>query len=196
MWILCSKRETHFLHYSHCYSMWRSFTTGIVASDSLSSKGCERHDQQPNSTEILVFKCSISNSTTIKHFYNESAKLMESYVVHFDIKGPWNLTEMASVIGVEDMVSHACLCYTPVIGVEDMVSHACLCYTPVIGVEDMVSHACLCYTPVIGVEDMVSHACLCYTQDCLTLAICSLIKPTAMEKMMSFHAKINTIMLW
>ena len=39
------------------------------------------------------------------------------------------------------------------------------------------------------------RAGLCYTRDYLTSGICSLIKPAAMEKMMSFHTKIHTVML-
>ena len=50
--------------------------------------------------------------------------------------------------------------------------------------------------PVIGVESMVTRAGLRYT-DYLTPGICSLIKPAAMEKLMSsFRAKIHTVMLW
>ena len=43
----------------------------------------------------------------MKHVYNESENLIESYAVHFDINGPSNLNEMVSVIGMEDVVSHA-----------------------------------------------------------------------------------------
>ena len=49
--------------------------------------------------------------------------------------------------------------------------------------------------PVIGVESVVTHAGLRYTRDYLTPGICSLIKPAAMEKAMSFRAKIHTVML-
>ena len=49
--------------------------------------------------------------------------------------------------------------------------------------------------PVIGVESMVTRAGLRYTRDYLTPGICSLIKPAATEKMMSFRAKIHTVML-
>ena len=43
---------------------------------------------------------------------------------------------------------------------------------------------------------MVTRAGLRYTRDYLTPGICSLIKPAAMEKMISFRAKIHTVMLW
>ena len=43
----------------------------------------------------------------MKHVYNESENLIESYAVHFDINGPSNLNEMVSVTGMEDVVSHA-----------------------------------------------------------------------------------------
>ena len=49
--------------------------------------------------------------------------------------------------------------------------------------------------PVIGVESMVTRAGLRYTRDYLTTVICSLIKPAAMEKIMSFRTKIHTVML-
>ena len=42
---------------------------------------------------------------------------------------------------------------------------------------------------------MVTRAGLRYTRDYLTSGICSLIKPAAMEKLMSFRAKIHTVML-
>ena len=48
---------------------------------------------------------------------------------------------------------------------------------------------------MIGVESMVTCTGLRYTQDYLTPGLCSLIKPTAMEKLMSFCAKIHTVML-
>ena len=38
--------------------------------------------------------------------------------------------------------------------------------------------------PVFGIESMVTRVCLCYMQDYLTPGICSLIKPTALEKLM------------
>ena len=44
--------------------------------------------------------------------YMESFNFTQSYAVHIDINGPLNLTEMVPVIGMEGMVSHACLCYT------------------------------------------------------------------------------------
>ena len=47
--------------------------------------------------------------------------------------------------------------------------------------------------PVIGIE---THAHLCYTRHYLTPGICSLIKPTAMKKLMSFPTGIYTVMLW
>ena len=46
--------------------------------------------------------------------------------------------------------------------------------------------------PVIGVESMVTRAGLRYTRDYLAPGICSLIKPAAMEKLMSFRAKIHS----
>ena len=44
----------------------------------------------------------------------------------------------------------------------------------------------------IGVESMVTRAGLRYTRDYLTPGICSIIKPAAMGKLMSFHAKIHS----
>ena len=49
--------------------------------------------------------------------------------------------------------------------------------------------------PVIGVESMVTHAGLRYRRAYLTPGICSLIKHAAMGKLMSFGAKIITVML-
>ena len=46
--------------------------------------------------------------------------------------------------------------------------------------------------PVIGVESMVTCTSLRYTWDYLMLGICGLIKPDAMEKLMSFHAIIHS----
>ena len=48
--------------------------------------------------------------------------------------------------------------------------------------------------PVIGVESMVTRAGLLYTRDYLTPGTCSLIKPAAVEKVLSFRAKIHTVM--
>ena len=45
------------------------------------------------------------------------------------------------------------------------------------------------------VESLVTRAGLRYTRDYLTPGICSLIKPAAMEKLMSFRTKIHTVML-
>ena len=47
----------------------------------------------------------------------------------------------------------------------------------------------------LGVESMVTCTGLGYTQDYLTPGICSPIKPAAMEKLMSFCAKIHTVRL-
>ena len=46
--------------------------------------------------------------------------------------------------------------------------------------------------PVIGVEIMVTRAGLRYTQDYLTPGTCIIIKPAAMEKLMSFRTKIHS----
>ena len=48
----------------------------------------------------------------MKHVYNEQAKFIESYALHFDIKGPSNLTEMMPVIGMDSMVPRNRLAYT------------------------------------------------------------------------------------
>ena len=48
---------------------------------------------------------------------------------------------------------------------------------------------------VISTESVVSRVYLCYTQDYMTAGICSLIKPTAMEKLMSFPTQIHMVML-
>ena len=45
----------------------------------------------------------------MKHIYNESVNFIETYAVHFDINESSNLTEMAPVIGMGNMVSHICL---------------------------------------------------------------------------------------
>ena len=49
--------------------------------------------------------------------------------------------------------------------------------------------------PVIGGESMMTRAGFRYTHDYLTPGICTLIKPAAMEKLMSFRAKIHAVML-
>ena len=51
------------------------------------------------------------------------------------------------------------------------------------------------YTPVIGTVSMVTRVRLRYARDYLTELICSLIKPAAVEKLMSFPAKIHTVIL-
>ena len=50
--------------------------------------------------------------------------------------------------------------------------------------------------PMIGMESMMTRAGHCYTRDYLTPGICSLIKPAAKEKLMWFHAKLHTVMLY
>ena len=47
--------------------------------------------------------------------------------------------------------------------------------------------------PLIGLASMVTRAELLYTRDYLTPGICSLIKPATMENLMSFLAKIYTV---
>ena len=49
--------------------------------------------------------------------------------------------------------------------------------------------------PVISIEAKVMWAYLCYTQDYLMPDIGYLIQPAAMEKNMSFPAKIHRVML-
>ena len=63
-------------------------------------------------TNIWVYKFSKSKSTAIKHVYNQSANLIASYVIHFDINGPSNHSGMAPVIGTKSMVARACFRYT------------------------------------------------------------------------------------
>ena len=48
---------------------------------------------------------------------------------------------------------------------------------------------------VIGMESMVTRPPLRYTWEYLPLGICSLIKPAAMAKLMSFPAKIIAVIL-
>ena len=48
-------------------------------------------DTLPHTFNIGVFKCSKSNSTTIKHIYDESANLIDSYDIAFDANDWWNL---------------------------------------------------------------------------------------------------------
>ena len=49
--------------------------------------------------------------------------------------------------------------------------------------------------PVIGMESMVTRARLRYTRDYLPPGICSLIKPAAMAKLISFPVKTIAVML-
>ena len=49
--------------------------------------------------------------------------------------------------------------------------------------------------PVPGMEGMVTPACLHHTRNYITPDICSLIKPTAMEKIMSFPTKMHALVL-
>ena len=49
--------------------------------------------------------------------------------------------------------------------------------------------------PVITTESMVTRARPSYTQDYLPPGICSLIKPAAMAKLISFPAKTIAVML-
>ena len=49
--------------------------------------------------------------------------------------------------------------------------------------------------PVIGIDSMVTHAHFRNTQGYMTLGMCSLIKPDAMEKYMPFPDQIYTVML-
>ena len=108
-------------------------------------KGRCAREALPHAFKIGMFKYDKSNSTTIKHIYNESENLNESCDVAFQSNDWWNLPWNV---------------------------------------------------PVIGVETMVPRAGLRYTRDYLTPGICNLIKPTAIEKLMSFSAKINTVMLY
>ena len=50
--------------------------------------------------------------------------------------------------------------------------------------------------PAFGMDDTVPRPRLHYTKYYLTPGICSLIKTTAIESMMSFRGLINTVMLW
>ena len=93
---------------------------------------------------VGMFKYNKTNSTTIKHICNECANLIECYDVAFDTNDWWNPFKTV---------------------------------------------------PVIGMEGMVTRACLRYTWDYLTLGICSLFKLAAMEKLISFSAKIHIVML-
>ena len=68
-------------------------------------------------TMMYVFKCGKNNSATIQHVYTESANLIESYTVDFDINGPLDLSVMVPGIGIEDIVSHDHLCYMRMVDV-------------------------------------------------------------------------------
>ena len=65
----------------------------------------------PEVFESGGFQCGESNSTGVKHTYNEFASFMESNAVWFDINGPWNLPETMPVIVIKDMLTPAHLRY-------------------------------------------------------------------------------------
>ena len=75
-------------------------------------RGRGKHDLPHEITQICVFKCGKSKSTTMKHDYNESANFIKNYDVDFDMGAPSNITEMVPVIGLEVIVSRARFRYT------------------------------------------------------------------------------------
>ena len=87
----------------HCYIMWCPLTVGNVASQCLSSRDAEhviRYLRWCEITKVLgvyAVKQFYHNETSLQEFKN----LIESYVIHYDINGPSNLTEMTPVIGME-----------------------------------------------------------------------------------------------
>ena len=56
--------------------------------------------------KIWVFEHGKINAVTMKHVDNVSVIFIESYVVHFDINGLSNLSDMEPMIGMQDMMSH------------------------------------------------------------------------------------------
>ena len=75
-------------------------------------EGCCAREGLPHAFNISVFQYSKSNSTTIKHIYNESVNFNESCDIPFDINNWWYLPWTVSLIGVESMVTQAGLRYT------------------------------------------------------------------------------------
>ena len=76
-------------------------------------KGTFAHDPLLQTFDIGMFKWGKSNSTTIKHIYNESADFIESYMLLILTSvGDWILLKWCfGVIGMVGMVSHAHLHY-------------------------------------------------------------------------------------
>ena len=72
---------------------------------------CAR-DALPHTSNIDRFKSFKNNSTTFKHIYNESAKIIEGCNVAFDTSDCCNFPWMLQVIGNESMVTRARLHYT------------------------------------------------------------------------------------
>ena len=54
----------------------------------------------------------LSNSTAIKHIYDEFANLIDNCDVAFDSNGWWNHQKTVPVIGMESIVTRARLRYT------------------------------------------------------------------------------------
>ena len=63
-------------------------------------------------SNIDGFKSVKVNSTTIKHVYNESAKITEGCNVAFHTNDYWNIPKTLPLITIESMVTCACLHYT------------------------------------------------------------------------------------
>ena len=63
----------------------------IVTSHGAPCKGRCAREALPHAFDIGVFEYGKSNSTTIKHIYNESENLNDSCDVTFDSNNWWNL---------------------------------------------------------------------------------------------------------
>ena len=102
--------ESRFICPSHCYVMWCPLTTGIVAS------------QFPSSRDAVLVTCFLKPLASaflnaVKQFYqhqtfsNEFANLIDNCGVAFDTNDQWNHSKAVPVIGLEIMLTCACLRY-------------------------------------------------------------------------------------
>ena len=67
---------------------------------------CETGSRNP---KLWVLKLDKGNFTTSKPVYNESANFLDRFVFYID--GPWFLTEIVPVMGMECIASRTCLGY-------------------------------------------------------------------------------------
>ena len=81
-----AQSESRFACYSHCSITWCTLMTGIVASHA----SRQAHDALHDPFNTSMFKSVRKNSATIKHIYNEFAKITEGYNNAFDTNDYWN----------------------------------------------------------------------------------------------------------